>query len=88
MHQDRQTVLRANFDDPKKALPRIREQLNERYESPEMVEFTLKQKLANVSKLTNKHNRKLYELSDILSEFEVSKSSSSGVLPIINTCVL
>ena len=86
MHQDRQTVLRANFDDPKKALPRIREQLNERYESPEMVE--LKQKLANVSKLTNKHHRKLYELSDILSEFEVSKSSSSGVLPIINTCVL
>ena len=60
-----------------------------------MVESALKQKLANFPKLTNKDNRKLYELSDILSEIEATKQdkkyqtllayfdSSSGINPIV-----
>lgn len=61
-----------------------------------MVEFALKQKLANVPKLTNKDYEKLFELSDILSGIEAVKDNveystllvyfdtSSGILPIVN----
>ena len=49
---------------------RIWERLDERYGCPEMVENTLKTKLANFPKLTNKDTKKLYELTDILSEIE------------------
>lgn len=86
----------ANFSNPGSGLSRIWERLNDRYGSPEMVEFALKQKLANVPKLTNKDYRKLFELSDILSEIEAVKDNveystllayfdtSSGILPIVN----
>ena len=50
------SIKTANFGDPRKGLSRIWERLTNRYGSPEMVEFALKQKLANVPKLTNKDN--------------------------------
>lgn len=61
-----------------------------------MVEFALKQKLSNLPKLTNKDNKRLYELCDILSEVEAVKEdekyaallsyfdSSAGILPVLN----
>ena len=61
------SIKTANFGNPREGLSRIWEQLNNRYGSPEMVEFALKQKIANIPKLTNKDNSKLYEQSDILS---------------------
>ena len=60
-----------------------------------MAEVSLKNKLANFPKLTNKDNKRLYELSDILSEIEYYKEdpklkcllsyfdSSSGIKPIV-----
>ncbi|XP_062592960.1 uncharacterized protein LOC134254474 [Saccostrea cucullata] len=90
------SIKTANFSNPAKGLSRIWERLNDRYGSPEMVEFALKQKLANVPKLTNKDNKKLFELSDFLSEIEAVKDNieysallayfdtSSGVVPIVN----
>lgn len=86
----------ANFSNPGSGLSRYWERLNDRYGSPEMVEFALKQKLANVPKLTNKDYRKLFELSDILSEIETVKDNveystllayfdtSSGILLFVN----
>lgn len=53
------SIKAANFGDPRKGLSRIWERLNNRYGSPEMVEFAFKQKIANIPKLTNKDNSKL-----------------------------
>ena len=53
------SIKTANFGDPREGLSRIWERLNNRYGSPEMVEFALKQKIANIPKLTNKDNSKL-----------------------------
>ncbi|XP_055998870.1 uncharacterized protein LOC130047575 [Ostrea edulis] len=61
-----------------------------------MVESALKQKLANIPKLTDKDNKRLYELCDVLSEVEALKEdkkyalllayfdSSAGILPVLN----
>ena len=87
------SIKTANFGDPREGLSRIWERLNNRYGSPEMVEFSLKQKIANIPKLTNKDNSKLYEQTYILSEIEDNADyssllayfdTSSGVLPIVN----
>jgi hypothetical protein len=60
-----------------------------------MVEASLKARLTNFPKLTNKDNVRLYELSDLLSEIEYTKEnlkfrtllgyfdSSSGIRPIV-----
>ena len=89
------SIRASNPNDPTQGLKRIWDRLEERYGCPEMVESALKQKLANFPKLTNKDNRKLYELSDILSEIEATKQdkkyqtllayfdSSSGINPIV-----
>ncbi|XP_050419153.2 uncharacterized protein LOC126832434 [Patella vulgata] len=87
----------ANVSNPARGLARIWERLDERYGSPELVEASLKNKLANFPKLyTDKDNKKLFELSDIISEIESAKEdpmyasllayfdSSSGVIPIVN----
>ena len=91
------TSLRvANVNSPERALKRLWDRLNERYGCPEMVEAALKIRLANFPKLTIKDSRKLYELSDIVSEIEATMederyqsllayyNSSSGVIPIVN----
>lgn len=86
----------ANANDPKKGLEKIWERLEDRYGCPELVETALKSKLQNFPKLTLKDSKKLFELSDVLSEIECIKEnpkyttmlayydSSSGIIPIIN----
>ncbi|XP_071100525.1 uncharacterized protein [Haliotis cracherodii] len=89
--------LRAsNAQDPQKGLERLWQRLDERYGSPEMVEASLKSRLTNFPKLTNRDNKRLYELADLLCEIESVKScekyssmlayfdSSTGVNPIVH----
>lgn len=54
-----------NVNNPTRGLQRVWERLDEGYGSPEMVEFALKQKLSNLPRLTNKDNKRIYELCDI-----------------------
>lgn len=49
----------SNVNNPTRGLQRVWQRLDERYGSPEMVEFALKQKLSNLPKLTNKDNKRL-----------------------------
>lgn len=86
----------SNVNNPTRGLQRVWQRLHEGYGSPEMVEFALKQKLSNLPRLTNKENKRLYELCDILSEVEAVKEdekypallsyfdSSAGILPVLN----
>ncbi len=48
--------------------------LDERYGSPEMVEDQLKEKLAQFPNLATKDSKFLYDLVDIASEIQVTKS--------------
>ncbi|MES9969565.1 MAG: hypothetical protein ABW092_05990, partial [Candidatus Thiodiazotropha sp.] len=89
------SIRSSNADNPARGLQRIWDRMEERYGCPEMVESALKTKLASFPKLTNKDTKKLYDLSDILSEIEAAKEnrnyqnllayfdSSSGVAPIV-----
>ncbi|XP_063404523.1 uncharacterized protein LOC134687988 [Mytilus trossulus] len=63
----------ANAKDPVKCLKRVWERLEERYGGPEMVETNVKSKLNKFPIITNKDHKKLYELSDILTEIESLK---------------
>ncbi|XP_014677582.1 PREDICTED: uncharacterized protein LOC106817433 [Priapulus caudatus] len=86
----------ANMHNPQRGLQRVWERLDERYGAPEMIESSLRRKLDSFPKLTIKEPKKLYELSDIVSEIESIKEdpryqsllgyfdSSSGVTPIAN----
>ena len=86
----------SNPNDPARGLKRIWDRLEERYGCPEMVESALVSKLASFPKLSNKDNKKLYELADILAEVEAAKEdqkyktllayfdSSSGIAPIVS----
>jgi hypothetical protein len=86
----------ANAAKPAIGLHRLWERLEVRYGAPEMVEASLKQKLANFPKIGNKDSKQLFELSDILSEIESAMedpkyqtvlsyfNSSSGIIPIVN----
>ena len=86
----------ANASNPVRGLARVWDRLDERYGGAEKVESTLKKKLASFPKLTNKDYKKLYELSDILSEVESIKEvprysallsyydTSSGINPIVS----
>lgn len=85
----------SNVNNPTRGLQRVWQRLDEGYGSPEMVEFALKQKLSILPRLTNKDNKRLYELCDILSEVEAVKEdekyaallsyldSSAGILPVL-----
>ena len=85
----------AEIKKQKAALQRVWDRLDERYGAPEMIEASLRQKLANFPKLTNKDAGKLYELADILSEVESVKEdqeygpllsyydTSAGINPIV-----
>ncbi|XP_033745498.1 uncharacterized protein LOC117331014 [Pecten maximus] len=84
----------ANAADPKRALEKIWKRLEERYGSPELIEFSLRQKLANFPKLST-GDKRLYELADLLAEIQsvkeqekhknlmASYDSSAGVNPIV-----
>ena len=66
--------LRAvNVNNPERELQLIWERLHERYGCAEMVEAALKAKLEAFPRLTKKDHKKLYDLSDILCEFQSVK---------------
>ena len=67
------SIKTSNARDPQKGLQRIWERPEERYGPPEVVETSLKQKLAAFPKLTSRDTKKLYELAAILSEVESVK---------------
>ena len=68
-------IRAANASDPDKALNRVWERLEERYSAPEMIESTLKHRLYNFPKITQKDYKKLYELSDLISEISFLKEN-------------
>lgn len=90
-----QSIKAANSNDPNKGLKLIWERLDERFGSPELIDHALKSKLASIPKITIKDYKKLYTLSDILSEILSLKEdgnysamfsyfdSSVGVAPIV-----
>ena len=85
----------ANAHDPPRGVTRIWERLQERYGRSEMIEASIKRKLAAFPTLSNKDSAKLYDLVDILCEIESWMvnpeyssllsyfNSSSGVSPIV-----
>ena len=85
----------ANVADPDRGVGMIWERLEDRYGRPEMIESALKSKLDSFPRISDKDYRKLYDLTDILSQIESSKEdpqystllsyydSSSGVIPIV-----
>lgn len=87
-------IRAANIDNSEQALKNIWSRLGERYGAPELVESTLKRRLMTFQKIKKDH-KKLYDLSDLLSEIVATKQnkkystvlaqfdSASGVNPII-----
>lgn len=89
-------IRSANASNPEHGFLRVWERLDETFGALEMVEAALKRKLDNFPKLTNKDGKRLYEISDILSEIESTMeteqyqdllsyfNTSSGMNPIVN----
>ncbi|XP_060070498.1 uncharacterized protein LOC132550447 [Ylistrum balloti] len=85
----------ANANDLTRARDKIWNRLEERYGSPELVELSLRQKLAAMSKIPNNDPKRLYELTDLLAEIQSIKDqhryrnimayydSSAGVNPVV-----
>ncbi|XP_069114175.1 uncharacterized protein [Argopecten irradians] len=90
------SIKASNIAFPERGLRRIWERLDERYGAPEMIEASLRQRLASFPRLTAKDTKKLFELSDLASEIESLKEddkfksllgyfdSSAGVSPIVS----
>ncbi|XP_033752106.1 uncharacterized protein LOC117335931 [Pecten maximus] len=86
----------SNFGFPERGLLRVWERLDERFGAPEMIEASLRQRLASFPKLTPRDTKKLFDLSDLASEIESLKEdsqyksllgyfdSSTGVSPIVS----
>ena len=89
-------IRAAHANNPKLGLEMAWERLDNKFGCPEMVEESLKKKLRNFPRLSNKDNKKLYDLADLVSEIEAVKrdskyssilgyyDSSTGVTPIVN----
>ena len=89
------SIRSSNVDNPGRGRDRIWARLNDRFASPEIIEASIKKRLEDFPKLTNKDNKRLFDLSDILSQIESLKEStlyrslfsyfdtSSGVNPIV-----
>ena len=90
------TSLRSsNIHNSDLGLCRIWERLDDRFAPPEVIEASIKKKLSEFPKLTNKDNKKLYDLCDIVAQIQSLKESSkyqslfsyfdtsSGVNPIV-----
>lgn len=88
-------IRASNTVDPSQCLQKIWSRLEDRFGCPEIVEETLKRKIASFPKLSNKDNKQLFDLADIVAEIEsIMKNpsyvtvfayynSSSGVNPIV-----
>ncbi|XP_052761778.1 uncharacterized protein LOC128204401 [Mya arenaria] len=69
-----ESIHSANASNPEHGLELIWERLDNCYGSPEKVEASLKLRIRKFPQLTNKDNKRLYELSDLLLEvFSVKK---------------
>ena len=91
-----QSIRTSKIGNPSRALAKVWERLEERYGAAEMVEASLKTKIANFPKITVKDSKKLYDLYDILMEIEAVKQnpkytqllsyydSSAGIIPIMH----
>lgn len=89
------SIRAASIGNPTQGCETLWTRLEERYGSPELIETAIKTKLANFHRLSANEPRRLYELSDILSETLALKEnpkynqqfsyfdSSVGVLPIV-----
>ena len=89
------TIRSSNANNPSMACSRIWERLNDRFAAPEIVEASVKKKLDNFPRLSNKDTAKLFDLCDILSQIEALKANpvystlfayydaSSGINPIV-----
>lgn len=86
----------ANSHDQAGGLNKIWDRLDERYGAPELIENILRKKVANFPRITVKEPKKLYDLSDVMSEIESVKDneqyatlfayydSSIGVNPVVS----
>ena len=89
-------IRASHANNPNLGLKMAWERLDNKFGSPEMVDESLKKKLHNFPKLSNKDSKKLYDLADLVSEIEALKQdpkystilsyydASSGVIPIVN----
>ena len=91
------TIRSANAGSPEKGLARIWQRLEDQFGCPEIIEQSIRHRIANFPKLTvsAKDNKRLYELSDLLFEIESLKENdlyaamfshydcSTGVKPIV-----
>lgn len=68
-------IRSSNADNPQKCHDRIWERLEDRFGRPEMVEETMKRKIASFPKITTKDYRPLFDLSDIVEEINAIMSS-------------
>ena len=90
------SIRSANVDNPKRGREKIWQRLNDRYACPEIIEASIKKRLEDFPKLTNRDGKKLFDLCDILTQIESLKESgpyasqfsyfdtSSGVNPIVS----
>ena len=67
------SIRSSNVDNPGRGRDRIWARLNDRFASPEIIEASIKKRLEDFPKLTNKDNKRLFDLSDILSQIESLK---------------
>ena len=69
------SIKTSYVGNPSNPLVKIWERLDERYGSPEMIEAALKRKIMSFPKLSTQDQRKLYELSDLLSEVQATMNN-------------
>ncbi|XP_021369979.1 uncharacterized protein LOC110461033 [Mizuhopecten yessoensis] len=69
------SIRNASTDNYARGLSLIWKRLDERYGSPKLIEASMKKKLANFTKITEKEKGKLNELADILMEIQSCKAN-------------
>ncbi|XP_021355873.1 uncharacterized protein LOC110451959 [Mizuhopecten yessoensis] len=74
----------ANAYNPVCGLHRIWDRLDARYGTPELVESALRKKITSFPKLTNKDNKRLYDLLDLLLEV-ASLKETPEYMPLLAT---
>ena len=62
------SIQASSPNDPTSARLKIWQRLNERYGSPELVEASVRTRLAKFSRMGPRDNKKLYDFADLLSE--------------------
>ena len=83
------SIRSSNIFNIPRGLQRLWERLDDRYGAPELVEASIRAKLANFPKLGSKDSQRLYDLSDILMELQFLKEDSkySCILSFLHSSV-